>query len=81
MKGTLRDSNTLPSKEAHGDVTADYEGAYYDDTSSSIGKSDILSREGVDPVLGAKMHLVNNAIDEIGFTRYHWKLFCLNGFG
>lgn len=27
------------------------------------------------------MHLVNNAIDEIGFTRYHIKLFILNGFG
>lgn len=27
------------------------------------------------------MHLVNNAIDEIGFTPYQWKLFVLNGFG
>lgn len=27
------------------------------------------------------MHLVNNAIDEIGWTNYHWKLFVLNGFG
>ena len=27
------------------------------------------------------MHLVNNAIDEIGWTGYHWKLFVLNGFG
>ncbi|PSS25022.1 hypothetical protein M430DRAFT_114392 [Amorphotheca resinae ATCC 22711] len=27
------------------------------------------------------MHIVNNAIDEIGFTPYHWKLFVLNGFG
>lgn len=25
--------------------------------------------------------MVNNAIDEIGFTKYHIKLFCLNGFG
>lgn len=48
---------------------------------TSIGKGDLLSLEHVDPVLNAKMHLVNNAIDEIGFTGYHWKLFVLNGFG
>jgi hypothetical protein len=47
----------------------------------SIEKGDILSSEHVDPVLSAKMHLVNNAIDEIGFTTYQVKLFCLNGFG
>lgn len=44
-------------------------------------KGDILSLEHTDPVLNAKMHLVNNAIDEIGFTPYQWKLFVLNGFG
>ncbi|QDS76817.1 hypothetical protein FKW77_002728 [Venturia effusa] len=48
---------------------------------ASIGKGDVLSLEHTDPVLNAKMHLVNNAIDEIGFTPYHGKLFCLNGFG
>ncbi|KAI1346379.1 major facilitator superfamily domain-containing protein [Xylaria sp. FL0043] len=42
---------------------------------------DILARQDLDPVLNAKMHLVNNAIDEIGWTNYHWKLFVLNGFG
>lgn len=59
---------------------------------------DLLSKDIVDPVLAAKMHLVNNvswdfmksvslylltfqAIDEIGFTPYHARLFCLNGFG
>ncbi|KAJ4286691.1 Filamentous Growth Regulator [Kalmusia sp. IMI 367209] len=51
------------------------------DTASSIGKGDILSLEHTDPVLNAKMHLVNDAIDEIGFTPYQWKLFVLNGFG
>lgn len=73
MRGTLRKDAT--------EVSMDYEGGYSSDDTSSIGKSDILSREGVDPVLSAKMHLVNNAIDEIGFTGYHWKLFVLNGFG
>ncbi|KAF2131830.1 membrane transporter [Dothidotthia symphoricarpi CBS 119687] len=48
---------------------------------ASIEKGDILSLEHTDPVLNAKMHLVNNAIDEIGFTRHQWKLFILNGFG
>ncbi|KAF8863915.1 MFS general substrate transporter [Acephala macrosclerotiorum] len=43
--------------------------------------SDILALQDVDPALNAKMHLVNNAIDEIGWTNYHWKLFVLNGFG
>ena len=47
----------------------------------SIGKGDLLSLEADDPVLNAKMHLVNNAIDEIGMTGYQWKLFMLNGFG
>ena len=47
----------------------------------SIRKGDLLSLEHVDPALNAKMHLVNDTIDEIGFTRYQWKLFFLNGFG
>lgn len=53
----------------------------HDSDDESVHKGDLLSLEAVDPVLNAKMHLVNNAIDEIGFTPYHWKLFCLNGFG
>ncbi|KAH3920849.1 hypothetical protein HBI56_010940 [Parastagonospora nodorum] len=51
------------------------------DDSSSLGKGDILQQEHVNPILNAKMHLINNAIDEIGFTPYHTKLFILNGFG
>ncbi|KAF2097501.1 MFS general substrate transporter [Rhizodiscina lignyota] len=47
----------------------------------STNKADVLGLEHTDPVLNAKMHLVNNAIDEIGFTMYQAKLFCLNGFG
>lgn len=37
-----------------------------DDASSLGAKGDILQLEHTDPVLNAKMHLVNNAIDEIG---------------
>jgi hypothetical protein len=47
----------------------------------SLQKGDVLGLEHTDPVLNAKMHLVNDAIDEIGFTTYQVKLFCLNGFG
>ncbi|KAI5925975.1 MFS general substrate transporter [Camillea tinctor] len=42
---------------------------------------DVLGLQNLDPALNAKMRLVNNAIDEIGWTNYHWKLFVLNGFG
>ncbi|KAH7320273.1 major facilitator superfamily domain-containing protein [Stachybotrys elegans] len=49
--------------------------------SSSLAASDILSLQDLDPALNMKMHLVNNAIDEIGWTPYHLKLFFLNGFG
>ncbi|PNS20636.1 hypothetical protein CAC42_363 [Sphaceloma murrayae] len=52
-----------------------------DDGVGMLHKQDLLSLEHTDPVLNAKMNLINNAIDEIGFTPYHWKLFCLNGFG
>ncbi|KAI7341454.1 MFS general substrate transporter [Hortaea werneckii] len=47
----------------------------------SLQKGDLLGQESTNPVLNAKMHLVNNAIDEIGMTPYTWRLFCLNGFG
>jgi len=64
------------------DVEARAQNSLDNDTDDiSLRKDDLLSLEHVDPVLNAKMHLVNNAIDEIGFTPYHWKLFCLNGFG
>ncbi|PHH76990.1 hypothetical protein CDD80_1012 [Ophiocordyceps camponoti-rufipedis] len=48
---------------------------------SSGSAEDVLALQDVDPVLNMKMHLVNDAIDEIGWTPYHLKLFFLNGFG
>ncbi|KAH7346819.1 major facilitator superfamily domain-containing protein [Rhexocercosporidium sp. MPI-PUGE-AT-0058] len=51
------------------------------DAASYGTAEDLLGSQGVDPALDAKMHIVNNAIDEIGWTPYHWKLFVLNGFG
>lgn len=32
---------------------------------SCLGKDDILQLEHTDPILNAKMHLVNNAIDQV----------------
>lgn len=51
------------------------------DSGSLRNGEDILALQDLDPALNMKMHLVNNAIDEIGWTNYHWKLFGLNGFG
>ncbi|KAK0654726.1 major facilitator superfamily domain-containing protein [Cercophora samala] len=49
--------------------------------SSKASGEDILALHDLDPAMNSKMHLVNNAINEIGWTRYHTKLFFLNGFG
>lgn len=82
-------------------LTKDDKSQAYDDADVSTMTTavDILSMEHTDPVLDAKMRLVNNvrppqslrarqpdelpsqAIDEIGFTMYQWKMFFLNGFG
>ncbi|SPQ27188.1 400c125c-2008-4781-9fc2-1baa70095ad8 [Thermothielavioides terrestris] len=50
------------------------------DEESSLNK-DVLALDDLDPAMSRKMHLVNNAIDELGWTPYHTKLFFLNGFG
>ncbi|EWY92140.1 hypothetical protein FOYG_09035 [Fusarium oxysporum NRRL 32931] len=42
---------------------------------------DLLGGENTDIALLGKMRLVNDAIDNIGWTRFHLKLFCLSGFG
>ncbi|TAQ89704.1 hypothetical protein B7494_g1991 [Chlorociboria aeruginascens] len=42
---------------------------------------EVLNTSSIDPILTRKMILVNNAVDEIGMTPFHWKLFLLNGFG
>ena len=50
------------------------------DSSSGTLKADEIYNVA-DEVLAQKVHLVNQAINEIGFTKYHYKLFCLNGMG
>lgn len=51
------------------------------DGNGFVQEEDILALQDLDPALNSKMRLVNNAIDEIGWTPYHWQLFVLNGFG
>lgn len=34
-----------------------------------------------DPILEKKMILMSEAIEQIGMTPFHWKLFVLTGFG
>ncbi|KAM0513133.1 hypothetical protein ACHAPE_008171 [Trichoderma viride] len=64
--------------QAHEGIFGDVRNA---DGSSLRSGQDILALQDLDPALNMKMHLVNNAIDEIGWTGYHTKLFFLNGFG
>jgi hypothetical protein len=42
------------------DVESGGSGVLDDNDGSSLGKGDILSNEHTDPVLSAKMHLINN---------------------
>ncbi len=42
---------------------------------------DLVIVETGDVALQKKIHLINDAIDEIGFTWFHVKLFCIAGFG
>lgn len=72
-------ANIIDEKESETKVPVEKDVESLETT--SVKKGDILSLEHVDPVLNAKMHLVNDTIDEIGFTTYQMKLFCLNGFG
>ncbi|RMD40312.1 hypothetical protein DV735_g4797, partial [Chaetothyriales sp. CBS 134920] len=46
-----------------------------------VREGQVYSLAEIDPALDAKIRLVNKAIDEIGWTGWHVKLFFLNGFG
>ncbi|KAK9237299.1 major facilitator superfamily domain-containing protein [Lipomyces kononenkoae] len=51
------------------------------DPSNEAIHEDLFNVSDGDAVLAKKMALLNAALDDIGMTWYHWKLFCLNGFG
>ncbi|KAL7663274.1 Major facilitator superfamily (MFS) profile domain-containing protein [[Candida] zeylanoides] len=62
--------------------TADVDVESINERTVGVGSvSDMSELEGNDAALSAKMRLINDAIDEIGFTPYHLKLFFLNGMG
>jgi sugar phosphate permease len=42
---------------------------------------EVIDTTTTDRVLANKMALINSAMDEIGMTRFHWKLFFVLGFG
>ncbi|CAL1189364.1 unnamed protein product [Candida parapsilosis] len=65
--------------EEMGRVAVDEDEKYFEDSTSS--EFDMVDLEANDEILHAKMKLINDAIDEIGFTPYHLKLFFLNGMG
>ncbi len=44
-------------------------------------KGELSQFDTSDIALRSKINLINDALDEIGFTWYHFKLFCLNGMG
>lgn len=60
MKDTQELKTTDTEKVQEHDVEHGSHGVLNNDNGSSLGKGDILSREHIDPVLNAKMHLVNN---------------------
>lgn len=45
------------------------------------GPESEIGRVDDDEALTRKLHLINNALDQIGFTLFHLKLFCVAGFG
>jgi hypothetical protein len=72
-----------PAKDpAHAEEGLDKNhGVLASSAAASLKGLDVLALNDLDPAMDMKMHLVNNAIDEIGWTNYHLKLFFLNGFG
>nr|QFR37069.1 MFS transporter [Cyberlindnera americana] len=60
---------------ATSDLTEDSSGFF------SPKKGELADYTTEDAAVSAKIRLINDALDEIGFTWYHFKLFCLNGCG
>lgn len=56
---------------------------YEEDGSEDLAAfgNDMADLDRNDIIMQRKMKLINDALDEIGFTWYHFKLFCLNGMG
>ncbi|ODV63162.1 inorganic phosphate transporter [Ascoidea rubescens DSM 1968] len=48
---------------------------------NASNQKDMVLLTTSDIALTKKMHLINDALEEIGFTWYHFKVFCIAGFG
>ena len=71
-KQNIDDQKSLPrGQEQHSDIQ----------DAPSYSVAEVFSVKAIDPVLAKKMALVNESIDSIGMTGFHWRLFALNGFG
>lgn len=49
--------------------------------SEHSGGFEDLVLDGLDPIYRAKVHCLNQAMQDIGMGRYQWLRFCLTGFG
>ena len=71
-----------PSKEYDQGLTDDKSPVSTTDHADVVDlKYEVFDSSQIDPILAKKMHLINNAIDEIGMTPWQWRLFFLNEFG
>jgi hypothetical protein len=78
-KGTTVGTKDVPEKTVE---TSSGDGSKGSDAgSSSNSVKEIIDLTQIDPVLAKKLAIVNQGIDDIGMTSYHWQLFALNGFG
>lgn len=71
-------SAEIEKKISNNNSSLEQENAIVADT-SSVQQGELLTMD--DDVLAKKIHLCNQALNEIGFTPYHFKMFCLNGMG
>lgn len=82
LRSSFTDMGSFPiDKHGKRDAAAHDPAVTLNGENTALHDEDILELGGVNPVNDAKMRLVNNAIEEIGFTPYQAKLFVLNGFG
>lgn len=79
MSIKLRSSTSPPLEAASLSEKEPFQDPY--DESLSNGGVDMAELDQSDVIMQRKMKLINDALDEIGFTWYHFKLFCLNGMG
>ena len=74
----MHDNKEPTTEKTSGLRSTEDEGASLEDV--DLGK-EVFDSSAIDPVLAKKMALINSSIDEIGMTPWHWRVFCLNGFG